>query len=320
MGYRLKVLFALVVTLLACRNIPGVEFIDRPQTEIVDSAQSVPTAQPQIIVPTQPIEMSQPQPVLPEATPTATLLPTATPEPTPTTFFLQTLSSSIPPYKTEFPRHGIILAILAFFCIMAPWLIGQVWFIQFSLPKSTDVTEVLIKGQDGLFITAVLSMTARRSFTFTALFARWGRIREVVSKAVEQKLIQSAMRYETIEKLVANLQIMTDELYDEPIVKEIWTDFGVRVTRFNIETRYPDETRDAINRKAEAVAGGQAYLAYANAAHLDPESSESRELYGVYQRTTSQVDAARNLGGGITDLATVFGQRTVQQQDDESDG
>lgn len=320
MGYKLKVLFVLVITLLACRNIPGVEVVDRPKTEIVDPApQFVATVPPQVVA--LPTESTNPEAaiaVLPTAT--ATLLPTATPLPTPTTFFLQTLSSSTPPYKTEFPRHGIILALSALFCIMVPWGLGQVWFIQFSLPKSTDVTEVLIKGQDGLFITAVLSMTARRSFTFTALFARWGRIREVVSKAVEQKLIQSAMRYETIEQLVANLQIMTEELYEEPIVKEVWTDFGVRVTRFNIETRYPDETRDAINRKAEAVAGGQAYLAYANAAHLDPESSESRELYGVYQRTTSQVDAARNLGGGITDLATVFGQRTVQQQDDESDG
>ena len=91
--------------------------------------------------------------------------------------------------------------------------------------------------------------------------------------------------------------------------------------RFNIEVRYPQATVDAINRRAEAVAGGRAFQAYAAAAGLNPSSPESRELYKVYQETKGQVDAARNLGGGITSLANMFGKKIVpiSEDDDDSD-
>ena len=76
---------------------------------------------------------------------------------------------------------------------------------------------------------------------------------------------------------------------------------------------------DAINRKAEASAGGTAYLAFAAAAHLDPDSPESRQLYTVYQETTGRVDAARNLGGGLTNIAEVFNPRNEQRGSDDDD-
>ena len=76
---------------------------------------------------------------------------------------------------------------------------------------------------------------------------------------------------------------------------------------------------DALQRKAEASAGGTAYLAYAAAAHLDPDRPESRELYRIYQETTSQVDAARNLGGGITNLANLLTHRAEENNRDKED-
>jgi len=85
--------------------------------------------------------------------------------------------------------------------------------------------------------------------------------------------------------------------------------------RFNIESHYPQETMDALNRKAEASAGGAAYLAFAAAAHLDPDTQESRDLYRVYQQTTSKVDAYRNLGGGIAAVANVI--RREEKKDEE---
>jgi hypothetical protein len=94
-----------------------------------------------------------------------------------------------------------------------------------------------------------------------------------------------------------------------PFIQELARDFGVEVIRFNIETRYPQETMDALNRKAEAVAGGAAYLAYAAAASLDPHTPECRELYKIYQETSGQVDAARNLGGGITSIAGLLSRK-----------
>jgi hypothetical protein len=105
-----------------------------------------------------------------------------------------------------------------------------------------------------------------------------------------------------------------------PIIQELSRDFGVEVLRFNIEMRYPTDTIDAINRKAEAAAGGQAYVAYARAAHLDPDSFEARELYKVFEETSGQVDAARNLGGGLTSLANILSRNRRSQEDqDESD-
>ena len=60
------------------------------------------------------------------------------------------------------------------------------------------------------------------------------------------------------------------------------------------------------------------YLAYAAAAHLDPDTDESRELYKIFQETSGQVDAARNLGGGIANLARALG-RDKGEEDNGSD-
>jgi hypothetical protein len=142
-----------------------------------------------------------------------------------------------------------------------------------------------------------------------------------VEKPLEQELIHEALQYPTLEELELNLKNISEQFMTLPIVREeLWEDFGVEVMRFNIEARYPQETMDALNRKAEASAGGTAYLAYAAAAHLDPDSPECRELFRVYQETSGRVDAARNLGGGITALAEVFNPEKLRKQgsvDDE---
>ena len=59
-------------------------------------------------------------------------------------------------------------------------------------------------------------------------------------------------------------------------------------------------------------------MSYAEAAYLDPSSPECRQLYIAYQETQSNIDAARNLGGGITQFANVLGQnpRLLKEEDD----
>jgi len=304
-AYRLIALLLLLIFTTGC-------------IEVVDLPTEIPESSPRIVSTTLPeaaaaATLSAVQPTAVEPTATATMIPspTITPTATATSFFLQQISTSKPPYNEnnpQFPRHGIWIVLLTFTCLMIPWAFGQLWYMSYAQPKGFDVTEVLIKAQDGLFLTAVLSMTARKTFTNIAVFAsRWSKILEFVSKSLEQELIHAALKYETVEELEQNLYKITDALLEHPIVQELWVDFGIRVIRFNIETRYPQGTRDALNRKAEASADGQAYLAYAQAAHLDPNDAESRELYQVYQQTKGQVDAARNLGGGITNLANIIG-------------
>lgn len=198
-----------------------------------------------------------------------------------------------------------------------PWVVLETFVARYVRPRGIDVTKVLIKAQDGLFIETAVSMTAQKSLTPAAITARWQDVRDFVEKTVEQELIHEALKFSSLESLERNLKGISDSFRGLPIANELSRDFGVRVLRFNIETRYPQETIDALNRRAEASAGGTAYLAYAAAANLDPNSAECRELYRIYQETSGQVDAARNLGGGITSLAGMLGQRGQSQESEE---
>ncbi len=251
----------------------------------------------------------------PAPLPTETPIPTPTPTITPTPFFLQSLSLGEPRNPIA-PRHGLIIAFflpLIFFGI--PWIMFELFLIRYVQPRGLDITTVNIKAQDGLFVQAILSITARRTLTLASTRMTWPRVKNFVEKGMEQELIQEAVNYPSLDDLERNISVMTENLRQTDVVQELARDFGVQILRFNIEIRYTPETMDALQRKAEASAGGTAYLAYAAAAHLDPDLPESRELYRIYQETTSQVDAARNLGGGITQLAKMLTQRAEQNQE-----
>lgn len=285
---------------------------------------NLPTATP---LPTEtPLPAAAPTEAPVIATPTIVpVTPLATPRPTamPRGFFsilntqpAQHLIDAGLPY----PRHGLIIAFLIpliFFGI--PWAILEVGVARYVQPRGIDLTGVLIKAQDGLFIEAIVSMTARKTLSLVSLTIQWYLVRDVVEKAVEQELIHQALTYSTLPELENNLRNIAERLTELPVILELSRDFGVDVIRFNIEIRYPSETVDAINRKAEANAGGQAFIAYARAAHLDPDSAEARELYEVFQQTSSQVDAARNLGGGITNLASLLSRRRALPESDFDD-
>jgi hypothetical protein len=217
-------------------------------------------------------------------------------------------------------RHGLPYALLLPLLIIGiPWVLLELMIIRYVQPRGIDLTEVRLKAQDGLFIQAVVSMTARRSLTLASTRMTWGRVQDFVEKTVEQELIHEALHFPSLDDLERGLKEITERFLDLPIVRELSRDFGVQVMRFNVETRYPQETMDALNRKAEASAGGNAYLAYAAAAHLDPDAPECRQLYKIYQETSGQVDAARNLGGGITSLAALLGQRGQAKGGDGGD-
>ncbi len=216
------------------------------------------------------------------------------------------------------PRHGLIIAFfLPVLLISIIWGFVEVVIIRFIQPRGVDLSSVLIKARDGLFVEAVVSMTARRMLTPLATRSNWPSVRAFVEKPVEQELIHQAISYVVLEELEQSLKTMTEKLCDLPIIEELARDFGLEVIRFNIEIRYTAETREALRRKAEASAGGSAYLAYAAAAHLDPERPESRELYRIYQETSSQVDAYRNLGGGIGLLAEYLRRRDLEDKVDD---
>jgi hypothetical protein len=217
-------------------------------------------------------------------------------------------------------RHGLLIAlVLPIFVLGIPWIIAEIFVVRYVQPRSIDLSTVRIKAQDGLFLEAIISLTARRSLTLASTRLTWSRVSDVVEKTLEQELIYEAINYPTLEELERNLKPIAERFSDLDIVRELKQDFGAEVMRFNVEAQYPQETRDALNRRAEAAAGGTAYLAYAQAAHLDPDSQESRELYKVYQETRGQVDAARNLGGGLTSLADVFSQRNRPGDGDDDD-
>jgi hypothetical protein len=312
---------------LSCSFIDVVPAEESPKTEIPAEGNEVAAA------PAPAQEGSAPE-AAPPLEPTATPQPSPTPAPTATAtvtpFFLKSLSWTSPKCEglseyecnQEPPRHGLIIAVLLPLLVLGiPWLFAEFFVIRYVQPRSIDLSEILIKAQDGMFIQVTTSLTARRSLTLASTRMTWPRVKEFVEKALEQELIHEALNFPTLDDLERNLKDIAEKFKDLPIVQELLNDFGVEVMRFNIETRYPQETMDALNRRAEASAGGTAYLAYAAAAHLDPDSLESRELYRVYQETRGQIDAARNLGGGITNLASLLSDRGKRENpaNDDSD-
>jgi len=225
------------------------------------------------------------------------------------------------PTKEEGLPTGLFYAfVLPMLVFGLPWMFVQWVVIRYVQPRGVDLSEVRIKGQDGLFIQAAVSITARRNLTLASTRMTWPRVRDFVEKTIEQELIHEALQFLTLMELEQNLKHVTDGFLELPVVKELSRDFGVEVLRFNVEARYPQETMDALNRRAEASAGGAAYLAYAAAAHLDPDTPECRQLYKIYQETSGQVDAARNLGGGITSLVHALGQKERERKRDTEDG
>ena len=221
-----------------------------------------------------------------------------------------------PPQATK--PHGLFYAFVVPIIVFGlPWIVSQLIIIRYVQPRGVDLTQVRIKAQDGLFIEAAVSMTARRTLTLASTRMTWPRVRDFVEKTLEQELIHEALQFSTLMELEQNLKHVTDGFLQLPIVRELSRDFGLEVLRFNVEIRYPQETMDALNRRAEAAASGSAYLAYAAAAHLDPDTQECRQLYRVFQETQGQVDAARNLGGGITNLVNAMGKRGRERDDED---
>ena len=278
-------------------------------------------------IPALPAEVSQaaaPAPA-PTFTPIPPPEPTPTPQPTPTPGPKGLARLSTTPDETIVARaydwHGFVIAfILPLICFGIPAAIIEVMIAQHVQPRSIDLTGILIKAQDGLFINAVVSMTARKTLSLVSTTVSWSRVRDVVEKAVEQELIREALNFNSLSELETNLKELVERFTRLPVILELSRDFGVEVLRFNIEVRYPVETIDAINRRAEAAAGGQAYVAYARSAHLDPETPEARELYKVFQVTSGRVDAARNLGAGLAGLAkTLSGNKGSQKDQDGAD-
>ncbi len=154
--------------------------------------------------------------------------------------------------------------------------------VRYVQPRGIDLSQVRIKSQDGLFLEAVISLTARRSLTLASTrMTNWTRVREFVEKELEQELIYKASEVERFDLLEQELESMAADFTELNIVKELSTDFGLEVMRFNVEIRYTPEIADILKQKAEAAVGGAAYLAFAQAAHLDPDSREARDLYTV---------------------------------------
>lgn len=300
----------LLIVILGCNSIRVVP-ANQPQTEIPEGAAPPPAPAGEVAPP-----------------PTATPVPTATPEPTPTPapptptpFFLQSVSLSPGAEERALPRHGLLIAfVLPVLLIGIPWVIIEFFVVRYVQPRGIDLSSVRIKAQDGMFIEATTSITARRTLTLASTRMSWSRVKNFVEKPLEQELIHEALQYLTLEELERNLKDIAEHFRTLPIMQELLEDFGVQVVRFNIEARYPQETMDALNRRAEASAGGTAYRAYAAAARLNPDSPEARELYRIFQETSGQVDAARNLGGGIASLANMFNREKTPKRvspDDE---
>ncbi len=335
---------------LGCGGIIGFVPAEGLATEIPPDTE-LPTSPPSE---QQPADSTPTPPPEPTATPGPPPTPTETPPPTPTRYLLQSMSMCPPksvkddnkeccPYgygvdengfcafnpnnvlpedtPLPTPRHGLLIVfVLPLVCLGIPWIIAELNIVRYVQPKGIDLSMVRIKAQDGLFIDAIISLTARRTLTLASSRMSWSRVQEFVEKPLEQELIHEALSYPSIDELELSLKTIAEDFNTLPIIKELANDFGVEVVRFNIEARYSQETMDAINRKAEASAGGTAYLAYAQAAHLDPDSRESRELYRVYQETTGRVDAARNLGGGLTSLAEVFTPKSGSESSEDDSG
>ena len=322
MGYKKWLVASLLIGLtMACKIVPVT-----PLPNEIPAAVQVATP----VAAVQSAQQAPPAAAAAEATatpaPNETPTPTVTPEPTPTSFFLQELTMPKPenPARREraLPRHGLIIAVLLPMLVFGlPWVILELFIIRYVQPRGIDVSTVRIKAADGLFIEAAVSMTSRRSLTLASTRMTWYNVRTFVEKNIEQELIHEALNFASLDDLERGLKGVTESFLELPIIKELSRDFGVEVLRFNVETRYPPETIAALNRKAEASAGGAAYIAFATAAHYDPDAPESRQLYQVYQETSSQVDAARNLGGGINNLARLLGsgRKDTPEEEDDTD-
>jgi len=231
---------------------------------------------------------------------------------TPAGLITPALSPDTPPYEGMFFAFTVPVLLIG-----VPWILLQLVLIRYVQPRGIDLSTVRVKARDGLFVEASVSMTARRLLNLASTRMTWGRVRSLVEKSIEQELIHAAIQFSNLESLEQNLKRVTENFLQLPFIYELSRDFGVEIIRFNVETRYPQETMDALNRKAEAVAGGAAYLAYAAAANLDPNTPECRELYRIYQETSGQVDAARNLGGGITSIAGMLSKRGAENDENE---
>jgi len=316
MRLRLSILLFLAGLVLACSDVSRVVQVVPLETEIVAS-QAQPT--PAVVAQQQEPEPTLPPPPTPTPLPTFTPTPTSTPIPRPFLAGLSTTpSQTLRDKNLPLARHGLWIALfLPLVLFGIPWSILEIIVARYVQPRSNDLARVLIKAQDGLFINAIVSMTARKTLSLVSLTIRWNRVSDVVEKAVEQELIHEALNYTSLLELENGLKEIAERFTKLPIIAELSRDFGVEVLRFNIEIQYPSETVDALNRTAEASAGGQAYIAYARAARLDPESAEARTLYEVFQKTSSQVDAARNLGGGISGLANLLNQNKPRQKSED---
>ncbi|MCB0193915.1 MAG: hypothetical protein KDJ65_18335 [Anaerolineae bacterium] len=324
MRKKLVIGLLLLLLTLACDVVKVVPGEPTLPTEIVEETPNTPSVSADTVTNT----VQEPATPIPADTVTPLPEPTSTPL-VATPFFLKALSTTPPGAENcnndlecerVPPRHGLLLAfVFPILLLGIPWLVAEFFVVKYVQPRGIDLSEILIKAQDGLFVGAVISLTARRMLRPASTRMTWGRVSEFVEKSLEQELLHQALNYPTLEELEKNLKNIAESFMTLPVVKELSEDFGVQVIRFNIETRYPQETMDALNRRAEAAAGGTAYLAYAAAAHLDPESRESRELYRVYQETRGQVDAARNLGGGLTSLASMIGGSKNKSEDNDDD-
>lgn len=295
---QLCVLLLLVVPVLAC----NFRFAPRLPAEI-------------------PVETPAPAPtVASDAQPASTPGPTATPAPPRSaiiTLLEQFSTAGQPDDPDNPPLHGLWIALVLPLVVFGiPWVIVELAVVRYVQPQGFDISRIRIKARDGLFIEALTSLTARRMINLASARSSWRRAVDFAEKSIEQELLHAAANYPTLEDLERNLKALTEDLMNLPVVRELSRDYGIQVIRFNIEVSYPPDTMEALQRKADASAGGVAYLAFAAAATLDPNASETRELYRVYQETTSQVDAARNFGGSVSSIVGLL-NRPGQEPDSE---
>ena len=72
-----------------------------------------------------------------------------------------------PPQATK--PHGLFYAFVVPIIVFGlPWIVSQLIIIRYVQPRGVDLTQVRIKAQDGLFIEAAVSMTARRTLTLAS--------------------------------------------------------------------------------------------------------------------------------------------------------
>ena len=292
---------------------PTPQFVPQTQVQVVQTQPDSPTATPYPPPDQATTKESTPAPAQEEVA-------TAQTESPPSTTIWRRLSFPKNAPDDSLPAHGLLLAFIIPVLILGiPSIFLELAIVRYVQPRGIDLSEVLVRAKDGLFVGITLSMTARRTLSLASTRMTWSRVREFVEKSLEQELIQRANTYESLDDLEHNLRAITEGFQELPIIRELSRDFGVVVLRFNAEIRYTPETVTALNNRAEASAGGLAYLAYAAAAHLNPESAECRELYRVYQQTTSRVEAARNLGSGIANFGNALAPKAVIVDDDQTE-